>query len=76
MEDKINKDIATTFLKGLSVIEAFDYENPSMTLTEVAKKVTSAVPTGCSNWTKTETNSPVKVLPKAIVEDSNPTGRL
>lgn len=39
LEDKINKDIATTFLKGLSVIEAFDYENSSMTLTEVAKKV-------------------------------------
>lgn len=39
MEEKINKDIATSFLKGLSVIEAFDHENPNMTLTEVAKKV-------------------------------------
>lgn len=39
MEDKVNKDIATSFLKGLSVIESFNYENSSMTLTEVAKKV-------------------------------------
>ena len=39
MEDKVNKDIATSFLKGLGVIEAFDYENSRMTLTEVAKKV-------------------------------------
>ncbi len=39
LENEINKDIATTFLKGLSVIEAFDHENPSMTLTDVAKKV-------------------------------------
>lgn len=38
MEEKINKNIASSFLKGLSVIEAFDYETPSMTLAEVAKK--------------------------------------
>jgi IclR family pca regulon transcriptional regulator len=39
LEDSRNKDIATSFLKGLGVIEAFDHENPEMTLTEVAKKV-------------------------------------
>ena len=39
MEEQKNKDIATSFLKGLSVIEAFDHDNSEMTLTEVAKKV-------------------------------------
>lgn len=39
MIEKVNKDIATSFLKGLSVIEAFDHNNPEMTLTDVAKKV-------------------------------------
>lgn len=34
-----NKDIVTAFIKGLNVIKAFDCENTSMTLTEVAKKV-------------------------------------
>jgi len=34
-----NKDIVTAFIKGLNVIKAFDYENTSMTLSEVAKKV-------------------------------------
>lgn len=39
MKNEVNKDIATTFIKGLSVIEAFDHEHPSMTLSDVAKKV-------------------------------------
>lgn len=34
-----NKDIVTAFIKGLKVIKAFDEENTSMTLTDVAKKV-------------------------------------
>lgn len=34
-----NKDIVTAFIKGLNVIKAFDEENTSMTLTDVAKKV-------------------------------------
>ena len=38
MKEKINKNIASSFLKGLGVIEAFDYETPSMTLADVAKK--------------------------------------
>ncbi len=33
------KDIVTTFIKGLNVIKAFTHENTSMTLTDVAKKV-------------------------------------
>lgn len=33
------KDIVTTFIKGLNVIKSFDQNNTSMTLTEVAKKV-------------------------------------
>lgn len=40
MENKFdNKDIVTAFIKGLNVIKAFDSENTSMTLTDVAKKV-------------------------------------
>jgi IclR family pca regulon transcriptional regulator len=44
MDDKIdneadNKEIVTAFIKGLSVITAFDHENTSMTLSDVAKKV-------------------------------------
>lgn len=44
MNDKIdndvdNKEIVTAFIKGLSVITAFDHENTSMTLSDVAKKV-------------------------------------
>lgn len=38
-EDLDNKEIVTAFIKGLNVIKAFDRENTSMTLTEVAKKV-------------------------------------
>ncbi len=34
-----NKEIVTAFIKGLSVITAFDHENTSMTLSDVAKKV-------------------------------------
>lgn len=34
-----NKDIVTAFIKGLNVIKAFDHENTSMTLSDVAKKV-------------------------------------
>lgn len=34
-----SKEIVTAFIKGLSVIKAFDFENTSMTLTDVAKKV-------------------------------------
>lgn len=34
-----SKEIVTAFIKGLSVIKAFDYENTSMTLSDVAKKV-------------------------------------
>ncbi len=33
------KDIVTAFTKGLNVIKAFDEENTSMTITDVAKKV-------------------------------------
>jgi IclR family transcriptional regulator, pca regulon regulatory protein len=40
MSDELdNKEIVTAFIKGLNVIKAFDQENTSMTLTEVAKKV-------------------------------------
>lgn len=44
MNDKLdneseNKEIVTAFIKGLSVIKAFDQENTSMTLSDVAKKV-------------------------------------
>lgn len=40
MKDELeNKDIVTAFIKGLNVIKAFDYENTSMTLSDVAKKV-------------------------------------
>lgn len=42
MSDKLdidNKDIVTAFIKGLNVITAFDQENTSMTITDVAKKV-------------------------------------
>jgi len=34
-----NKEIVTAFVKGLNVIKAFDEENTSMTLSDVAKKV-------------------------------------
>lgn len=34
-----SKEIVTAFIKGLNVIKAFDYDNTSMTLTDVAKKV-------------------------------------
>ncbi|TLP37717.1 IclR family transcriptional regulator domain-containing protein [Arcobacter arenosus] len=34
-----NKEIVTAFIKGLSVIKAFDHENTNMTLSDVAKKV-------------------------------------
>jgi len=34
-----NKDIVTAFIKGLNVIKAFNHENTSMTLSDVAKKV-------------------------------------
>ena len=34
-----NKEIVTAFIKGLNVIKAFDYNNTSMTLSDVAKKV-------------------------------------
>lgn len=34
-----SKDLVTAFVKGLNVIKAFDYENTSMTLSDVAKKV-------------------------------------
>jgi len=34
-----HKDLVTAFVKGLNVIKAFDYENTSMTLSDVAKKV-------------------------------------
>lgn len=37
--DVDNKEIVTAFIKGLSVIKAFDHENTSMTLSDVAKKV-------------------------------------
>lgn len=37
--DLDSKDIVTAFIKGLNVIKAFDHENTSMTLTDVAKKV-------------------------------------
>jgi IclR family transcriptional regulator, pca regulon regulatory protein len=37
--EKENKDIVTAFIKGLNVIKAFDQENTSMTLSDVAKKV-------------------------------------
>lgn len=38
-EEIDNKEIVTAFVKGLNVIKAFDAENTSMTLTDVAKKV-------------------------------------
>lgn len=38
-EEIDNKEIVTAFVKGLNVIKAFDYENTSMTLSDVAKKV-------------------------------------
>jgi len=38
-EELDNKDIVTAFIKGLNVIKAFDHENTSMTLSDVAKKV-------------------------------------
>lgn len=37
--EKDNKEIVTAFIKGLNVIKAFDQENTSMTLSDVAKKV-------------------------------------
>jgi IclR family pca regulon transcriptional regulator len=37
--EDVNKDIVTAFIKGLNVIKAFDHENTSMTLSDVAKKV-------------------------------------
>lgn len=38
-EEIDNKEIVTTFIKGLNVIKAFDAESTNMTITDVAKKV-------------------------------------
>jgi IclR family pca regulon transcriptional regulator len=37
-DDRIDADLVKSLLKGLAVIEAFDAEHPTMTLSEVAKK--------------------------------------